>query len=66
MGIICKYMYRPTDKVARADKVHIIACAPSEDSELPGYTSSLSSPRGYETLFMLNSTEHEISTAYAN
>ena len=27
---------------------------------------SLSKPRGYKTLLMLNSTEHEISTAHKN
>ena len=30
----------------------------------PAYKINLSRPRGYKTFFVLNSTEHEISTAH--
>ena len=33
---------------------------------IDGFAYSLSWPLGYKTFFMLNSTEHGISTAYKN
>ena len=39
---------------------------PENASKLLNYYEVRSRPRGYKTFFMLNSTEHEISTAHKN
>ena len=49
-------------------KVYMIAAALGSVHycDWPVYISIKAWPKGYKTFFMLNSTEHEISTAHKN